>query len=246
MSVNTMPQNPTVSVIIPVHNGARYLAEAIESALAQTHPSQEIIVVDDGSTDGSATIAARYGPPVRLTATAHVGAPIARNHAASLATGDWLAFLDADDRWLPEKSAQQLAAATRVGETIAFGGVRHFLSPELDASTRQRLYCPPNVEHGPMPSNFFVRRDTFIALGGFDPRWRVGELLDWYGRATDAGYRAVTIPELVLHRRVHTANYSLTAAPQHVDLARIAKRTIDRRRALGLLPAREPNGEQPQ
>lgn len=241
-----MTQQPTISVIIPVYNGASYLAEAIESALAQTQPSHEIIVVDDGSTDESAAIAARYGAPVRVTTTARVGAPLARNHGVSLATGDWLAFLDADDLWLLEKSAQQVAAATAAGVPIAFGGVRHFLSPELDAATRQRRYCPPALEHGPMVSNFLVRREIFTAVGSFDPRWRVGELLDWYTRATDTGHRSVTIPELVLRRRIHTTNHSLTAATQRVDFARIAKQALDRRRALGLLPAREPSGRQAQ
>jgi glycosyltransferase involved in cell wall biosynthesis len=238
-----MTHSPTVSVIIPVYNGEKYLAEALESVLAQTHPIHEIIVVDDGSTDGSAAIAACYSPLVRVITTAHVGPPIARNHGADAATGEWLAFLDADDLWLPEKLQQQLAAAFKAGVSIAFGGVTHFLSPELDAATRQRIYCPLGLEHGPMPSNFLVQQEIFAALDGFDPRWRMGELLDWYTRAGDAGYRAVTIPDLVLRRRIHAANRSLEKVSEQVDLARIVKANLDRRRAAGQLPARESAGE---
>jgi glycosyltransferase involved in cell wall biosynthesis len=109
---------PTVSVVIPCYNGAKYLRETLESALAQTHPVLEVIVVDDGSTDDSAAIAESVGPPVRVIRQPNQGESTARNRGIDEARGDWIAFLDADDLWDPTKIAKQLAGVTpEVGAT---------------------------------------------------------------------------------------------------------------------------------
>lgn len=99
--------SPRISVVIPVHNGARYLRESIGSALSQTLPPWEVIVVDDGSTDGSSQLAAAFGPPVRVICQPHSGESVARNRGIENAEGDWIAFLDADDVWQPNKLAEQ-------------------------------------------------------------------------------------------------------------------------------------------
>src|ERR1019366_2789020 len=95
---------PSVSVIIPAYNAGQRIARAIASALAQTRPVLEIIVVDDGSTDDTAKVASSFGPPVQVTSKPNGGPASARNLAASLAQGDWLAMLDADDWWFPRKN----------------------------------------------------------------------------------------------------------------------------------------------
>ncbi|MBK7919373.1 MAG: glycosyltransferase family 2 protein [Chloroflexi bacterium] len=100
--------DPIISVIIPVHNGGHYLAAAIDSALEQTRLPDEVIVVDDGSADGSAAIARSFGPPVRVLTQANLGRP-QRAAWAWPATGDLLGFLDADDLWLPDKLTRQVA-----------------------------------------------------------------------------------------------------------------------------------------
>src|SRR5688572_32276770 len=99
-----------VSVIIPARNAGRWIREAIESVLAQTAPAHECIVIDDGSTDDTARVAAEFGAPVRVITTGGRGVAAARNAGAASATGDYLAFLDADDVWLPRKLELQLAA----------------------------------------------------------------------------------------------------------------------------------------
>ncbi len=101
----------TVSVVIPCYNGAAFLRETLESAMAQTHQPLEIIVVDDGSTDDSGAIAEAFGSPVRVIYQANQGESIARNRAISEAKGDWIAFLDADDLWEINKLEKQLEAA---------------------------------------------------------------------------------------------------------------------------------------
>jgi glycosyltransferase involved in cell wall biosynthesis len=99
-----------VSVVIPVFNGEKYLRQAIRSALEQTLPPHEVIVVDDGSTDSSREIASSFGSAVICLSQDHKGASAARNLAAANSTGDWIAYLDADDYWLPGKLARQAAA----------------------------------------------------------------------------------------------------------------------------------------
>ncbi len=103
--------SPSVSAVIPCYNGAEFLREAIDSALGQTYPPLDVIVVDDGSTDDSAAIAASYGPPVRVLRQENQGESVARNRGIDEARGDWIAFLDADDYWEPTKLEKQIAAA---------------------------------------------------------------------------------------------------------------------------------------
>ncbi|GAB4137044.1 MAG: hypothetical protein Kow0040_23410 [Thermogutta sp.] len=105
-----MTDGPTVSVVIPAWNAARYLPETLRSVLSQTRPPEEIIVVDDGSTDDSAVVAERFGPTVRVLRQENRGESVARNRGIEAAHGDWIAFLDADDLWHPDKLAKQLAA----------------------------------------------------------------------------------------------------------------------------------------
>lgn len=99
-----------VSVIIPAYNAAAFVCEAVNSALAQTHPDVEVIVVDDSSTDDTPDVLARYGSRIRVHRQPNGGVSSARNTGASLATGDWVSFLDADDVWAPRKIEAQLEA----------------------------------------------------------------------------------------------------------------------------------------
>ncbi len=107
---------PTVSVVIPCFNAGRFLRAAIDSALGQTVPPLEVIVIDDGSTDDSAAIAESFGSPVHVIRQRNHGESHARNRGIEFARGDWIALLDADDVWTPEKTAIQLAAVASARE----------------------------------------------------------------------------------------------------------------------------------
>ena len=105
-----------VSTVIPCFNAAPFLRQTINSVRSQSHIPCEVLVIDDGSTDESAAIARSYGPPVRVITQANRGESAARNRGICEATGDWIAFLDADDLWLPRKLEEQLAV---VGPGVA-------------------------------------------------------------------------------------------------------------------------------
>jgi glycosyltransferase involved in cell wall biosynthesis len=221
------------SVIIPAFNAERYLEAAIESVQAQTvHPS-EIIVVDDGSTDRTAKIAEQFGLPVICHRQAHGGIAAMRNFGVSVARGNWLAFLDADDLWTPEKLERQLAAAEndRAPEII-FGGVRQFVSPELSREDQLRLATPLAVSAAPHAGTMLARRAVFSRVGPFDETLKLGEFIDWFARATDLGVRMMTVPEIILQRRRHLASTTLRQKDSLPEMALVMKRVLDRRRQI--------------
>ena len=118
VSLDFNPSDPSnsVSVIIPVYNGVRFIAETLKSVLAQTAPPAEVIVVNDGSTDNTVSVVEEFGDSVTLISTPNGGECAARDSGASRAKGNWLAFCDADDLWLPTKLEKQLRLANEVPE----------------------------------------------------------------------------------------------------------------------------------
>lgn len=149
---------PLVSTIIPAYNAEAFIHKAINSALEQTHHPYEIIVVDDGSSDRTADVAARY--PVTVIRQPNGGPASARNTGIKAASGEWIALLDHDDTWMPEKTAQQLALADDGVEAV-------FCQKTLPGPD----ICFENLywrNHGGNPSSTIVRRDVALALGLFD------------------------------------------------------------------------------
>jgi glycosyltransferase involved in cell wall biosynthesis len=238
-----MSDNPLISVVIPVWNCAQYVAQAIESVLAQPYRPVELVVVDDGSTDGSAAVIERYTPAVRYLYQANTGLSAARNAGIRLSTGTYVAFLDSDDVWLPAKLDRQI---TRMradpAPDLVFGHVQQFVSPELDVATRSRLVGDGQILAGVFAGSLLVRRDVFDQVGFFDSQWRVGEFMDWYLRTREAGLKATIIPEIVTRRRLHTANMSTRERAGHADYARVIKASLARRRKSGSASRGEPHG----
>ena len=156
-----------ITVIIPVYNGERYLAEAIESVSVQTYRPIEIVVVDDGSTDRSAEVAQRFNS-VRYCRQLHGGIGSARNRGVALAQGSAFAFLDADDLWDKDKLRLQMAAFDEDAEIdVVFGHIRQFISPESDEYVKKGIYCPDKLMPGYSASTVMIRREAFKRVGPF-------------------------------------------------------------------------------
>jgi glycosyltransferase involved in cell wall biosynthesis len=224
-------QHARVTVMIGVYNGAHYLAEAIDSVLAQTWPPLEVIVVDDGSTDGSGAIAAAYGPPVRCIRQERGGMAASRNRAVREAAGDFFAFLDADDRFPPEKLERQLAVfVDDPGLDVVYGHVTEFLSPDLDADSRALLRQPAHDLPWPTPNLMLVKRDAFFRVGLFSTEFKVGIGVDWYARASELGLKSAVPPTVVLERRLHAENNGIRERQFKPQYLHVLKAALGRRR----------------
>lgn len=217
-----------VSVIIPVRNQERYLAEAIESVLAQTRPPDEIIVVDDGSTDGTLDVARRYMNRIRYVYQPPRGAPAARNRGLALATGDAIAFLDSDDTWLPAKLEAQLAVLEAQPEVdVVFCHVEQFVSEDARDVTAS---VPERVRHlaAVYASGLLVRRAAFERIGHFDERFVRTDVVDWIVRARQHRLREFMLPDVLVCRRWHANNLGRTTRSLDNEYAYVAKAALDR------------------
>jgi len=223
-------QNSLVSVIIPVFNGARFLRQALKSVFAQDYSPLEVIVVDDGSTDGSAAIAAAFPEVVLLTQT-NQGAWVARNKALARVRGEFIAFLDADDLWLPGKLTAQVAWLKANPE---FGYVAAKFRNFLEKGTPR----PPWIKQEQLEedlsggvANLMVRREAFDVVGPFDTTTLRGADLDWVVRARDAGIQGGIVDAVLMKRRIHDANLSHGWTGGRTLLMRALRDSIARRRS---------------
>lgn len=221
-----------VTAAIVVHDGEAYLAEAIESILGQSRPCAQVVVVDNDSTDRSGEIARGYGPRVEVVFEPRRGIGAARNAAVRAARGDFFAFLDADDLWMAEKTALQLAAfEADPGLRLAFGHVRQFLSPDLSAEDAAALSAPDDPQPGAYMGAMLAKRSALDAIGPWPEDVRVSDGLTFMLRARELGLKQTMLPETVTMRRVHGENHSLHNRGERAEFARLLKQSLDRRRA---------------
>ena len=215
-----------ISVVIPAYNRETYLAEAIESALGQTLPPGEIIVVDDGSTDRTVEIARSFGGKVRCISQDNQGVGTARNTGLKAAAGSLIAFLDSDDIWVRRKLEIQAAyLEAHPAIDMVFCQMKPFLSPEITEApkfdAREIVACNSG--------GLLARRDVFARAGFFPIVRNLPEFLAWFERASDAGATHHILPDLLLLRRVHGAN--MVQDPRFkLAYLRFLKQRLDRKR----------------
>jgi glycosyltransferase involved in cell wall biosynthesis len=197
-------------VIVPMYNAGAHVAAALDSILAQTRPVDEIIVVDDGSTDDGPDIVAGYGPSVHLLRQENGGPSKAINRGLRTATGDTIAFLDADDLWMPEKQALQCRAlAEDAAIDCVFGHIVQFLSDDA-ASAAGRYFIPAEPVPGICRQCLLARRGAFDRFGWFDEALTTADFVPWYARAVAMGLRHRMLDDVVARRRLHLSNTGVT------------------------------------
>jgi glycosyltransferase involved in cell wall biosynthesis len=221
---------PLVSVITPVFNGERYLARAIESVFAQDHRPVEAIVVDDGSTDGSAEVARRFDEVIVLEQE-NEGPAAARNRGVARSSGEFITFLDADDRMAPGRLSAQLEflAQTAVGCVLMHQEV--VLEPGMSLPGWLRPFDAPDDVVGGLMITAMMRRDLFLDSGGFDPSYRLCEDLDLLFRLRDSGVGIEVLPMVGVRRRIHRGNATHDVAGVRAALARAVRERMERSRA---------------
>ena len=215
----------SVSVVIAVRDGARYLAEALASVAAQSVPPTEVLVVDDGSVDGSAELAAVASPDARIIRQPPSGYAAAVNRGVGSATGEVLAFLDADDVWSVDSLSSRL---TLLGSPDApdavVGMTRNFASPDLAPAETVRIRIHERAFRAEVLAAMLVRAEVFRQVGTLDESFRTGGVIDWVSRARRDGVRVAYLDRVVLHRRIHGSNLGRTSPEErNAELLRVVR-----------------------
>lgn len=229
-----MNTKPLISVIMPAFNAAAYIAEGIRSILAQQHRPLEVIVVDDGSTDDTANIVAGFGSPVRCCTQKNAGPPSARNKGLSMARGDYVAFLDADDVYEPGKLELQLKKLQENPQVDIVVGkmVREQLA---SGPGEPPVFVPKEQEdHVSLQlGTVLFRRVAFDKVGVFEKSLNSTDDWDWFMRARELRIGILMHKDVVLKQRLHFTNITRDREAGMHYLALMLKRSIDRRRAQG-------------
>ncbi len=243
-------EQDAVAVIIPVYNGGLFLREALESALGQTRPPAEIIVIDDGSRDDSVDIARAYEAKdgrVKVVTQANAGVAAARNRAAELAASPLLAFLDQDDLWEPtklERQVEELRRSPGAGVCVCASRILSQLEDPAATETVAGLSLPAADQVGPQlyerlrfqPSAVMIRRQAFLSVGGFDSTAQPCEDWDLWLRLEQGGVSFAVVREPLLIYRFHAANESNNAWKMYAG----EMRAFERRIAPRLSPVTRP------
>ncbi len=224
-------QQPLVSVIVPVYNGARFLRAALESVFAQTYRPIEVFVVDDGSADDSGVIAQSF-PEVRYIRQENQGVAAARNNGIEAARGEFFAFLDQDDLWTPEKlrlQIEHLLNNPELGYTLTHQ--QFFLEPGTTLPVWFRKELLTSIHTGWVLGTLVVRRTAFEQVGNFATGYSAANDSDWFFRAKAADIPMAIVPELLLLKRIHEANDSGRAKEILSELLKVVKSSLDRYRS---------------
>ncbi len=229
-------ENLSISVILPVYNGERFLIQAIENIQGQKYQPLEIIVVDDGSTDRTAEIAAEFQDTIHYIYQTNQGPSAARNLGIENARGEAIAFLDVDDLWeegILTEFADYLVAHPEVGIVQGLIQRMQMETGSLDNNSYQFQPIFKPYQFINLGSALY-RRAVFDQVGLFDPKLHDNEDTDWFIRAWENNIHKLVIPRVMLYYRKHDRNMTLEQKGLiHHGMLKIYKRHIDRMRARG-------------
>jgi glycosyltransferase involved in cell wall biosynthesis len=243
MSVIGDGTRPRVSVVIPAYNSGKLLGQTLESVLNQSFRDLEVILVDDGSTDDTTRVADAFGPPVRVVRQRNQGPSAARNHGVEVARGPFIAFLDADDLWLPDKLRLQMELFDRRPELgLVYTNYQYTDGSKLLPLHRSAQKKPYEgwVFRQLLRDNFVatstavLRRECFRQVGGFDPKLRISEDYDLWlriARKFEMGYAPPPLARYRFHGRNVFGNLE-----ERLDSRRYIFRKLARETPAELLP----------
>ena len=223
----------SISVIVPAYNAVEFLPETLESVLRQTHPVDEVLVIDDGSTDDTSAVAAAFGPPVRVMRTPNSKLSATRNFGVRHATGEWIALIDADDVWNDNKIERQMQELARHPEAgVCYSGRTLLYREGNTFRLGQETPAPPaeNIREelfrhvSFLPSSVIIRRSVYESVGGFDPKQKNSEDYEMWLRLLHAGVHFAGCPEPLFQYRRHGQNITASITPamleEYLDLYR--------------------------
>lgn len=217
---------PVVSIVIPCHNAKPWIADAIESALAQTYNPKEVIVVDDGSIDGSTEVIRSFGERICLLPQMHSGAPRARNRGIEGASGEFIQFLDADDILFPHCVAKKMESALKEDADVVFSG-GFFFNVEANQGTYES-YAPLENDLSSIVAHIIsaslvttillCRRNRLLKIRGFNEELTNGQEHELLLRLALGGARFSYVPRaLSCNRTKHNPDSITSVAQRHID-----------------------------
>ena len=221
---------PLVSIIVPVYNGEKYLSETLESILNQDYAEKEIIVVNDGSTDGSEEILQSY-IEIKYLSQENKGVPVARNRGIEESTGEFIAFSDQDDVWKSSKLTDQvhfLLENPRCDYVISKRKI--YLEPGVERPSwlKKELLDSENIDYS--PSSLLARTSLFQKIGTFKIDFENASDVDWFFRAKDEGIQMGILQKVHYSKRIHQDNQSYRVKELHKEYLQLIKKSINRHR----------------
>lgn len=248
MTTPATPPRPTaadISVIVPVYNGNRTLAEALTTVLEQTSPPGEVIVVDDGSPEDPAPVVraldSRHDIDITVIRQPNAGPAAARNRGIETARGSLLAFIDQDDRWHLQKLERQLALfASDPSVDLCYTHVDLFWDAADDGDAKLAAEAAAYRDHARAKSvpgyaapTLLARRSAFERVGKLDEQLRFGDGSEWAMRAKDAGLHVALLPDVLLYHRMHASNLTREREDSKQEFLNIVRARLQRQRAAG-------------
>jgi glycosyltransferase involved in cell wall biosynthesis len=217
-----------ISVIIPVYNGKQFLSEAVKSILQQKYNPLEIIIVDDGSTDGTIKSQNSFGKQVKHIYQDNKGPAAARNTGLAIAKGEFITFLDSDDVWPPNKLNTQINYLLQNPDLeVIIGHTKNFNS---EITNTNKIFTEKDSFISVQLGSALFRKSAFEKVGTFDEELKFSEDHDWFLRAREKEIKILVLEDITLYHRRHSNNMTEGANQDTYKLTAILKKSLDRRR----------------